>query len=77
MMHTTVFEKLVVSQHVKKFDKETRKFIIALTIPCLETAGELSQYIFLLSMYALGSKSFRPDQLFKVTEIKKLCYFST
>ena len=26
--------------------------------------------------YVVGSKSFRPDQLFKVTEIK-LCYFST
>ena len=28
-------------------------------------------------IYVLGSKSFRPDQLFKVTEIKQLCYFST
>ena len=28
-------------------------------------------------MYVVGSKSFRPDQLFKVTEIKQLCYFST
>ena len=27
--------------------------------------------------YVVGSKSFRPDQLFKVTEIKQLCYFST
>ena len=27
--------------------------------------------------YIVGSKSFRPDQLFKVTEIKQLCYFST
>ena len=25
----------------------------------------------------VGSKSFRPDQRFKVTEIKQLCYFST
>ena len=25
----------------------------------------------------VGSKSFRPAQLFKVTEIKQLCYFST
>ncbi len=24
-----------------------------------------------------GAKSFRPDQLFKATEIKQLCYFST
>ena len=24
-----------------------------------------------------GPKSFRPDQLFKVTEIKQICYFST
>ena len=29
------------------------------------------------SKYAVGSKSFRPDRLFKVTEIKQLCYFST
>ena len=28
-------------------------------------------------MYVVGSKSFRPDQLFKVTEIKQLYYFST
>ena len=28
-------------------------------------------------MYVVGAKSFRPDQLFKVTEIKQLCYFST
>ena len=27
--------------------------------------------------YVVGSKSFRPDQLFKVTEIKQLCHFST
>ena len=27
--------------------------------------------------YIVGSKCFRPDQLFKVTEIKQLCYFST
>ena len=28
-------------------------------------------------MYVVGSKSFWPDQLFKETEIKQLCYFST
>ena len=27
--------------------------------------------------YVVGPESFRPDQLFKVTEIKQLCYFST
>ena len=27
--------------------------------------------------YVVGSKSCRPDQLFKVTEIKQFCYFST
>jgi hypothetical protein len=27
--------------------------------------------------YVVGSKSFWLDQLFKVTEIKQLCYFST
>ena len=25
--------------------------------------------------YVVGSKSFRPDQLFKVTEIKQICFF--
>ena len=28
-------------------------------------------------VYVVGSKSFRPDKLFKVTKIKQLCYFST
>ena len=28
-------------------------------------------------LYVVGSKSFRPDKLFKVKEIKQLCYFST
>ena len=28
-------------------------------------------------IYAVGSKRFRPDQLFKATEIKQICYFST
>ena len=30
-----------------------------------------------IDTYVVGSKSFLPDQLFKVTEIKQLCYFST
>ena len=30
-----------------------------------------------MAQYVVGSKCFRPDQLFKVTEIKQLCYFST
>ena len=30
-----------------------------------------------LWIYVVGSKSFRSDQLFKVTQIKQLCYFST
>ena len=29
------------------------------------------------NLYVVGSKSFRPDQLFKVTEIKQIRYFST
>ena len=33
-------------------------------------------FIKLIIIYEVGSKSFRPDQLFKVTEIKQLCYFS-
>ena len=46
-----------------------------------------SKYIFLefryvidigiILFYVVGSKIFRPDELFKVTEIKQLCYFST
>ena len=37
-----------------------------------------SAYITLRTeLYVVGSKSFRPDQLFKVTEIKQLYYFST
>jgi len=27
-------------------------------------------------MYESGSSSFRPDHIFKLTEIKQLCYFS-
>ena len=34
-------------------------------------------YIFDILKYVVGSISFRPDQLFKATEIKQLCYFST
>ena len=30
-----------------------------------------------IKTYAVGSKGFLPDQVFKVTEIKQLCYFST
>ena len=29
------------------------------------------------SVYVVESKSFRADRLFKVTEIKQFCYFST
>jgi hypothetical protein len=36
-------------------------------------AGGGSMYMY---MYEGGSKSFRPDHLFKVTETKQLCYFS-
>jgi hypothetical protein len=32
---------------------------------------------FMYHIYVVGSESFQPDQLFKVTEIKQLCYFST
>ena len=38
----------------------------------------LHVYVYMcIHIYVVGSKSFRPDQLFKVTEIKQLCYFST
>ena len=30
---------------------------------------------YVIYTYVVGSKSFRPDQLFKVTEIKQLCPF--
>ena len=36
-----------------------------------------SESLYLPTIYVVGSKSFRPDQLFKVPEIKQLCYFST
>jgi len=38
----------------------------------------LSKYDILptYTTYEGGSKSFQPDQLFKVTEIKQLCFFS-
>ena len=36
-----------------------------------------TSYINATEVYAVGSKSFRPDQLFKATEIKQICYFST
>jgi len=29
-----------------------------------------------LVQYVVGYKSFRPDQLFKVTQTKQLCFFS-
>ena len=38
---------------------------------------EVKLWKILTVKYVVGSKSFRPDQLFKVTEIKQLCYFST
>jgi hypothetical protein len=31
---------------------------------------------YLKPVYVVGSKSFWPDQLFKVTEMKQRCYFS-
>ena len=38
---------------------------------------QINDPILCVKEYAVGSKSFRPDQLFKVTEIQQLCYFST
>ena len=37
----------------------------------------VSTHVMGVTLYVVGSKSFRPDQLFKVTEINQLCYFST
>jgi hypothetical protein len=34
-------------------------------------------YLLNFTIYVVWSKSFRRDQLFKVTEIKQICYFST
>ena len=35
------------------------------------------KYLQVSLIYVVGSKGFGPDQLFKVTEIKQFCYFST
>ena len=43
----------------------------------LENAVFRVRYNLTKGKYLVGSKSFRPDQLFKVTEVKQLCYFST
>ena len=43
----------------------------------LKILSPLKRYAVSLDKYVVGSKSFWPDQLFKVTEIKQLCYFST
>ena len=53
--------------------------------PSFHTVSNSHQFIRTLSStvltlyqtYVVGSKSFRPDQLFKVREIKQFCYFST
>jgi hypothetical protein len=50
--------------HVQTADNLGRKFFFS--------RGNVS----LLITYDGGPKSFRPDQIFKVTEIKQLCYFS-
>ena len=43
-----------------------------------ERAGRICcMVVHITDTYVVGSKSFRPDQLFKVTEIKQICYFST
>ena len=41
------------------------------------TQGITQPVVNLYLAYVVGSKSFRPDQLFKVTKIKQICYFST
>ena len=43
--------------------------------PSQQPQRHVSKGVKLSRMYVVGSKSFRPDQLFKVTEI--ICYFST
>ena len=48
--------------------------------PCIQGEfvwGDCLSTLCFIKIYVVGSKSFRPDQLFKVTEIKQLCYFST
>ena len=44
---------------------------------CLSVFGVCRSYSVTEFIYVVGSKSFWSDQLFKVTEIKQLCYFST
>ena len=46
------------------------------TISCL-AAGRGGHRAVGAVSYVVGSKSFRSDQLFKETEIKQICYFST
>ena len=50
-------------------------------VPCIYIIHNSTKYCTILLLlvhiiYVVGCKSFRPDQLFKVTEIKQLCYFS-
>ena len=56
-------------------------FILILTLyfPVVRlcTARWNTKLIFPHTVYVVGSKIFRPDQLFKVTEIKQLFYIST
>ena len=64
------------SEHIKAIPLS--HMVVPTIIKLENTFGETcSEYTVTSKLYVVGSKSFRPDQLFKVTEIKQLCYFST
>ena len=81
----------VCSKNTNRFTLGQRQFVFCkgrgenttISVPtCITNAdtvptNNLQQWSPELRTYVVGSKSFRPDQLFKVTEIKQFCYFST
>ena len=54
-----------------------RQVSLRVYVQRFKTCCSLVMYVCIYVVYVAGSKSFRPDQLFKVTEIKQLCCFST
>ena len=73
-----------------RLNGQNAKFFFVKAVGSNKCRNHFAEYIYMLfvlvrikrktlthDMYVVGSKSSRPDQLFKVTEIKQLCYFST
>ena len=61
---------------VNNFQPVVPSFLFYKKLNLREDVDKVKQFV-VSEWYVVGSKSFRPDQLFKVTEIKQLCYFST